>query len=433
MERFADCHSFSLFSRMEGATMPRALALAAFLVGGCDDGNMDDDIGAETTNTTLDPTVNDTAGPVGPAFAIVTQVFSANSETSYALVTPSLAPGVALDTSMAVEIPGRALGFGLPGQGVLYVGGAAGPTIERYLVTDTNLLVWDGAVSLIDQGVSKIGEYQGQIQLASATQAYYFDGGAARAVAWDPTNMIVQGSVDLSALQMADTILTFSSSPVQVEGRIYMPASWRSADNTTIIPESAMVVLDSATGTATIVRDDRCGYAREAVLGADGFIYVATEAYGSAVHVLAPDNAPAPCMLRFDIAAGAYDPAFHVDLDTLTGALAAGSIFPAAPGEAFIRVLDPNLVDLTADLHPRRLASSVAWQWSRVVLGDTPTATSVPHLPAGNGSTFVWSTPTGPVLPEFSADQSSTTFLHLNDGSLGATVPGLVFSMVQVR
>src|SRR5690606_28258197 len=171
----------------------------------------------------------------------------------------TLAAGVVLDTATAIEIPGRALGFGLTGQGVLYVGGSAGPTIERYLVTDDNALVLDRAVTLVDQGISRIGEYQGQVQLVSPTQAYYFDGGAARAVAWDPMNMVVQGSVDLSALQMADTVLTFSSSPVQVDGRIYMPAAWRSSDNTTIIPESAMVVLDSATGTATIVRDDRCG------------------------------------------------------------------------------------------------------------------------------------------------------------------------------
>jgi len=432
MERFEACSSQPSPRNTHGQAWCRALVVVGLLFTGCDDdGNEDADEGSETP-TTLDPT-DDTAGPGGPAFAIVTQVFSANSQTSYALVTNTLAAGVVLDTATAIEIPGRALGFGLTGQGVLYVGGSAGPTIERYLVTDDNALVLDRAVTLVDQGISRIGEYQGQVQLVSPTQAYYFDGGAARAVAWDPMNMVVQGSVDLSALQMADTVLTFSSSPVQVDGRIYMPAAWRSSDNTTIIPESAMVVLDSATGTATIVRDDRCGYAREAVLGTDGFIYIATEAYGSAVQVLAPDNAPEPCMLRFDVAAGVYDPNFHIDLNALTGSPATGSIFPAGPGEAFIRALDPALVDLSMDLHPRVLASTRAWNWLRVGLGDAPTPAAVPHLQPGNGSVFMWSTSIGPVLSEFSNDQSSTQFIHLNDGSFGATAPGLVFSMVQVR
>lgn len=405
---------------------------------GTSDANPDTSVPVETADTSVPVETPDTGADTEtpssmPLYAVVTQIFSANSQTSYAVLTESLAPGVALDTSAAVELPGRALGFGLSKAGTLFIGGTDGPSIQRYGLLEDQTLTLENELSLINQGVSYIGEYQGQMQFASETAAFYFDGSSAQVVVWNPAEMLIDGVIALPELARSETILTFSSSPVLLDGRIYAPAAWRSADNTTIIPESAMVVVDVASRTATVVLDTRCGYAREAVEGGDGFIYMATEAYGAAVRRVAPGNAPSPCLLRFDVATGAYDPGFYVDLNALTGAPAAGSIYPAGPGEAWIRTLDEALVDVSVDVHPRVLASAIAWEWSKVVLGSEPTATASDTLPAGNGSTFVWAVDAGIVISEFAEDRSSTSLRNLNDGSVGASIPGLAFSIVQLR
>ena len=84
---------------------------------------------------------------------------------------------------------------------------------------------------------------------------------------------------------------------------------------------------------------------------------------------------------------------------------------------------------------PRVLASTPAWAWWSVELGDAPIATAQP-LGVSNGSDFVINGEDHGVIPEFAADRSQTVLRDMSNGSPGVTaltVPGLVFSLVHLR
>jgi hypothetical protein len=154
------------------------------------------------------------------------------------------------------------------------------------------------------------------------------------------------------------------------------------------------------------------------------------------VHRIVPNNAPAPCLLRLDASWSAFDATFHVDLGSLVGGATAGNLLPgASPTTAWIRVLDEKTTSVGPETHPRVLASSPAWGWWAVELGDAPKATAMP-LGVGNGSDFVLNAADRAVIPEFSSDRSQTVLRDMSTGTPGATtlsVPGLVFSLVRLR
>lgn len=384
-------------------------------------------------------------------YVVVTQIFSAGSATSYAIVTDSLDAEANLDTSNALELPNRVLGLGIPHSGQVFFAGRAAPTIDRYDVTDEGALIANGSVSFVNQAVESIGEYQGQLPFFDEDSAYYFDSATGQIIAWNPSDMTVIGAITPTEMPIespfpdpisdpapappsAANRLTFSSSPIIVDSMIYLAAAWRNDDANAVGTRSAMVALDTTTHTASVVSTDLCGYARESVLGDDGMIYVATEAFGAATYRINPDFSSSPCLLRFDPSTQTFDETPVVDLLAAAGnATAVGSIFSAGSDAAFVRVLDESLIDVTSDTPARVLASAPAWQWWRLPLTNNAMATQDTALPASGGSSFIFDLDIGPVAVELDSTNGVTQLRSLNGGEALATVPGLVFSIVQVQ
>lgn len=370
----------------------------------------------------------------GPAYAITTQVFGASSSdtASYILLTDTLDSEAPLSLDNGVEVPGRALGVGPEGGGAVFVAGDAAPTVTRYDLQEDGSLRAGATISFQGKGIATLGEYQGQFQFVSETKAYFFDGATAQVVIWNPKDMTVTGDIPLDGLVLADATLTFSAAPLRRGSDVITFAGWRNGPE--VPSRAAVIIVNSETDEATLVTDERCGYVRDGVQGPDGKIYLATEAYGAAVHRLNPANAAAPCMLRFDPATSQFDADFHVELSTLFGGGTAGALIRGPGDEPYLRVLDEAAFEILPDTHPRVLASAPAWRWARVALGDAPTATVLDAEPS-NGS----------VVPAFLGDRSfvllyqgqeSTSFLELGgDGPAGSTLstPGLAFSALKLR
>jgi len=193
-------------------------------------------------------------------------------------------------------------------------------------------------------------------------------------------------------------------------------------------------VVDTTNDEVTVIRDDRCGYARDGALGDDGMVYVATEAYGAAVYRLNAENAAAPCMLRFDPETAEIDDGFELALNELGDGAPTGSLVRGPEGAVFLRVLDETAVEIAEDTHPRVLASAAAWQWASVSLGDEPTL-SLLDTEAGGGSVVMQELGEHFIAPIFTGSESTTLVPLASDG-LGeplATIPGLVFSAVKLR
>jgi hypothetical protein len=372
--------------------------------------------------------------PQPARFALVTQLVPMGDQaTSYLTQSDSLEGEKQVGLEGAPQVLGRALGAGEPGSGVLFVGSGSSPEIARYELQADNSLKRINSVSLQSKGVAGIGEYAAQIQIVSSTKAYYFDSRTAQIVVWNPTTLTVTSSIDVKELTLADALLTFTSTlPIKQGSLLVMPVGWRSSNNQKVVKQAAVIVVDSSNDSARILKDERCGYVRDAAKGADGRVYLATEAWGSAVHRVNAANAPEPCLLRLQADLSAFDASYYQSLNALAGG-AAGTLVQARSGKAYVRVLDEAAANVNAMSVPRALASQPVWNWAEITLGDTPTVTRVPGAQLGAGSLIVLDMKERRFVAEVANDGSKLRDLTSEVGGIAATTTGLTFSAVQLR
>jgi hypothetical protein len=383
-----------------------------------------------------DPTPDAETPPADPVYALVTQVFTGDNQTSYLIRHDGALNEGSIDLARGDEFGGRSLVAGTPYAGELFVGGSESAELVRYeLDAEGELAAFDQALNFAGRGAAAIGEYAGQLVLVSEDKAYYFDARTLSAIIWNPRSMRITGSIDLARLARSGNSVSFSTLAVHADGRVFMPVGYRSLDNMTIPSAAAVVIVDTEADSAELATDDRCGYVRDAALAADGKIYLATEAYGAAVHRVSANAAPAPCLLRIDPEQDAFDADFHVDLNQLADGATVGSLIKVPSGKTYVRVLDESAFSVQANTVPRVLASAPAWSWKEIALGDAPALQDVADSPRSGGSMIPLPAGDRMFVPEFAADRSSTTLRDVTEGpsNVTASVPGLVFSLVRLR
>ncbi|WP_223632361.1 hypothetical protein [Corallococcus sp. EGB] len=414
----------SPFSRTSARLL---LALSLAFAAACSD---DDD-----GNNTPDAGTNTDAGTQTSLYAFVAQVSTDTASTSYVVLTDKLDPNTPLSLTNATEINGRALGSGIPKSGAIFVSSSAGGTVTRYNVTARNTLEKAGEVSFTGKAVTTIGEYQNQFQFVSDTKAYYFDGRNSQIIIWNPKDMTLTNSISLPDMTLSGSTTTFASNPLRVGTKVLMPLGWRAG--AAVTKKAGIIVVDTANDSAVVVTDDRCGYVRDGIVGTDGKVYLATEAYGAAEKRVSGSNSsvPTPCLLKFDPATNTYDPTFFKELGTLTNGGATGSLLAGPNGTGYLRVLDETAYAVQPDTVARTLASAVAWKWWKIDPAAGTNATLVDTLPASTGSSFLYQADGRTVFSEFTNEGKTTNYRELTDlsGKLVATHQGLSFSFLQVR
>lgn len=366
-----------------------------------------------------------------PVYAVVTQIFGESDNTSY-IVTQSDLSGDELSLDSGIEINGRAIAAGPTNGGSLFVGTDLGATVTRYDLAADGTLQEGPEVSFAGAGLTSVGEYAGQFQFVAEDKAYFFDGSTAQVVVWNPEEMTYTESLDLSSLVFEGELLTFGGAPLRSGDDVLAFAGWRTSDNSQVPDRAAVVMVDTETDEVTIATDERCGYVRDGVLASDGFVYLATEAFGAAVHHMNAENASAPCLLRFDPEAGEFDDSFHVDLTTLFDDAVAGTLLIGPGNQPYLLALDA--ADYDGPPVPRVLASSPFWQLAKLTTGDEPSVELLDTdllpgsiLPAAFGDDVY--------LPVF-AGRESTELVELTDegpGAVAASTSGLAFSFVKLR
>jgi hypothetical protein len=316
-------------------------------------------------------------------YALSAQVYDGNTWLSYLITTPRLDAQLGLDE--ATEIAGRALAVGPTNAAVTYV--TTGTSITRYVLDGSDKLVAEQpTISFSGVGVTDIHEYGGQFVFVSPTKAYFFDGDNSQVVLWNPQSMTVGQPISLDVLSedSEGLTITFSAAPIRIEERVFTFVGLRQG----VVPvaPTAVVALDTKNDSANVVTDDRCGYVRDGVLAADGWIYLATEAYAAAYHrINASGDIASPCLLRFDPQAQEFDPDFHVELSSMVNGGVAGTLVVASNGSAYLKVLDEELAPISLDSNARVVASQPAWHWGKLSPGAEPAVTML-DLPATSGS-----------------------------------------------
>lgn len=430
--------------------------IALLLAGAaCDDTdtNPDTDTGDSAVSETdaatehahhTDAGAGDAGGDAAPhdsanesLFALGAQVLTADAPVTYVLTTDSLSRIPGFEAAEA-EIPGRALVFADPRIDALFVGGSAGPELSKYELADAGKLTRVATLSLANAGVTAIGEYQSSVHFVAADKAYYFDGQATQIIVWNPTEMTITDTIALSGLRHEGSVLSFSSVPaveLAADDLLVMPAAYRAADGLSVPSLTAAVIVDTRRDQAEVITDTRCAYARDAVRGPDGLVYLATEVWAAALHRVAPDSAPEPCLLRVDPQQRAYDADFYFPLaDLLEGGGTLGSLLALPDGTVLTRVLDESATSIDDATNPRVLAGEPAWGFAELSLGDEPKASQRDDTPLLLGSYLPFYLDGAVYQPHF--EMRTRTQLYALDSNAVASaaepIEGLVFSAVQL-
>lgn len=335
-----------------------------------------------------------------PMYAVVTVPATTMGApaTSYVILSDKLT-GELKTEDAALEVAGTALAAGPTGGKRLFIATGDSGLVKRYDLTDDNKLTESGEVNFEAKQIQGFSGYASNFQFVDTNKAYYLAQGAAKIVIWDPQELAITGEIALPQLVREDPAnpgMNFASSvtgaPLRVGDKIYFFTAWdsRAAGIIKVVPAATVVVLDTKTDQAKVVVDEgTCGYTRDGVVSGD-WIYLATEAAGTAVNYLNEANGAAPCMRRFNMKTEAFDDAYKPDLNAIAGA-PAGSLVATPSGGALIYVLDTATADPMIGTgegqinNPRVLAVSALWKTARLTVGDTPSI-EVLDLPLASGT-----------------------------------------------
>lgn len=371
----------------------------------------------------------------GPLFVITTQVFGAEGTTTFMAVSPTLEEG-SLDLADAVELPGRALVTGIPGQDTVFVADGEAPTIRRFRLSPGGTLTEDAQLSFAGVGVTSLLAFPGQFQYISETKAYYFDDATAQIVVWNPAEMILLGTIPLlDLIDLPGAAISFEIDPTRRGDQLIVTLAYASLDFSTILPETRVLFVDTATDAVEAASVTGCGDVLNSVSAANGDIFLSTEGFGAALHRVGGEAAaPAPCLLRIPAGENTIENALAGSLNDLAGA-PAGSLTAGSNGESFILVLDEASVPPEAFEDAILLRGGPFWRWQPLALDSLTVGEPVSGVPPVTASSFSFPVEEQNFLLLIEADFSATTLVQLSSAgaTFGLEMPGVPFGLVRAR
>jgi hypothetical protein len=367
-----------------------------------------------------------------PAFLVATRIFDDSSTTSFFHVVPSLEAGTTIDLSKALEIAGSAKLYAIPGGGWFAVGAGESPRITRYTIEDDAFVIGD-AIDFRNYGVKDLWP---TLYVVSATKAYYPDRQGQQLIVWNPTTMQITGNIALPQTAREGFLSLYGYTPILRGDRLVFSVGWFDWVTTdTVLPETGLVVID--TTRDEVVRfdsDARCGGITETIVTPSGDAYYVSSALAGSAHRL-DRLATAPCALRVQAGADAFDPGYLVKLDDLTAGAVAGEPVPGGGNTVLLRVFDETLATVTPDKATWELTSQAAWQWWRWDV-TTSVAARVDALAPATAD-VLWFQVDGHVYgAQTKTDYSETTLIDLTaDGGPrpALTAPGFLHGLARAR
>jgi hypothetical protein len=315
------------------------------------------------------------------AVMVAVNVLTADESTLYVGAYPDLPQGD-LDTSQMLE---AGTGSGAAAfNGFVYVWDGESGRYTRYSVDDSLALIEGPAISFAGLGVT------GPVMTSfvSPTRAYSLTTENMQIVAWDPTEMVILGSISAAALEDPDYVRVEYGEPAVFGEYVTWPILWSDYDNLRF--KAAQGVAFAKIDTlepAIVASDSRCGAGWSLFTDPVGDLYVTGNAYFGFAQFYgeAAPTFPSDCLLRIKAGTTDFDPDFNLDLDLATGSPAVYHTW---------HVSNHTLLAATWDstLDPATLASSDDF-WNAPLLRqfvdiDTGTARPVVGMP----QSAVWST-----------------------------------------
>ncbi|WP_437779138.1 hypothetical protein [Sorangium sp. So ce1097] len=372
-------------------------------------------------------------GVSGPAFVVGTRIWDDTSTTAYFHVVSSLDQGTEVDLSQALEVPGSAKLYGFEDIGWLAIGGGDAPTISRYTLDERGALEKGTSISLQPLGVQALWP---TLYFVSPTKVYYPDRDNEQLIILNPTTMEVEGRIDLPETARQGYRALYGYGSILRGDSLLFSVGWFDWEqNDTVLEETGLVVIDTTTDTLVRVDvDERCGGITQPVETASGDAYFVSSALAGAAHRL--ERLPtAPCALRVQKDADAFDQDYLQALAELTDGAIAGEPIPGGGDTVFLRVFDERAATIEADSVTWDLTGQKVWQWWR---WDTATgeASRIDEL-SPMTSDVLWFQVDGRVFgTETTDDYAESTLIELTaEGGpkRGLTTPGFLHGVAKVR
>lgn len=368
-----------------------------------------------------------------PAFLLGTRVWDDTTTTSYFHVVGSLDEGTAVDVDQALEAPGAAKLYSVEGIGWFALGGGEAPTITRYALGEDGKLERQDAISLVGYGITGLWD---TLYVVSPTKMYYPDRDGQRLIIINPTEMAIEGEVDLAETGREGFLSLYSYAHLTRGDQLLFSVAWIDWNETdSILGETGLVVLDTSTDTlARFDTDPRCGGITQPVVTPSGDAYFASSGLAASAHRLG--RLPtAPCALRVL----AHDDAFDVEYDVKLGELGEGAMVgepvPGANDEIFLKVFDETSGMVKDEALTYELTGQAVWHWLRwnVVSNEL---SRVDELEPSTAD-VLWFQVDGRVYgTETKPDYSETTLIELTaeQGPVRRlTAPGFLHGVARIR
>jgi hypothetical protein len=329
------------------------------------------------------------APEAGPVYALQTYVFTDDNTMSYVTLTDTL-DITSLAPENAREFPGYAFVTSVDGK--LLVSDGEAPTVTRYEIGPN--LEWQelDTVSFANQGVTGGAAGFERHWFASPTTAYVtLD--ISKRVVWNPTEMVINGVMEDSALPLERDGLqldaTFNRQPRITPGPVLKPFYYRDEDWFVFGPTSSVAVYDPTTHVEQSIVDVPCPALEVPSWDEAGNTYLSSWTYGATVGLY--DLGPDLCVRRIKPDA-TLDTEWAPDLTEWTEGRPVKTFRYMSNGKAVATVLhtDELNIDFTAPYNDVD-AAEVDLHW-RLWFFDLEAETARPIEGVGSmDSAFLWS------------------------------------------
>ncbi|MEM9731401.1 MAG: hypothetical protein AAF997_22700 [Myxococcota bacterium] len=421
--------------RLRNATDPRSRSLRAFvtatlacaLAAACS--------GDGSNGDAADDPVGDDPASDGPLYVISASVSTGSELAAFGILVDSLDASAEADLGTSIEISNGGLFAGPPRGEVMYEIDGATPQLTEFRLGSDGSFERGRTVSFLDFSVTTMRAIGGNFIFFSDTKAYAIDTFTQTIIQWNPSEMVITGTIDLSEIGLPGEAALVGDLPLQRGEELVIAIHYLglgSDGRTGFAPESALVFLDPATDSVReVVTLEDCGTVGSMFLDDRGDLYAASEFAGITTRLVGDRGGP-ECFVR--VPAGTYDVEDYTLLTDRTNGMFAGSMFQSEDTVAYFRVLDTSLLPDDA-LTTGEISGAEAWFWGLLDLADDEPIRILADLGANAGSTRGYDIDGVTWITESDEGFSSATLIDISNGGFrrGVSVPGAVRNVFRVR
>ena len=305
---------------------------------------------------------------------------------SFVGTIPGVGPEVTFDRTRALEFLGNPRLFAEPGVGNFMIGSGEEPTIQRFEVTADGEFEPGAVVSLANLGVAAPLRVRG-VLFVSPTKAYYVDDQQLLLVIWNPSDMTITDSIDLSSELLREGLRTqFGTASHRRGDEFILTAGWRATDATGTEAGMALVTIDSTTDTVRVEVDPRCTVPGTSVeLPNDDLVFFNAPENTYARFTTGPDANPEDCLMVLRAGEASFGSDSYVPMSSLVQGEASFGAALLSGSTAWVRVLDPELPSPPENAAFLEYFLTPSWRWWRVDLAELTMGTIDPTQEPGNG------------------------------------------------